>query len=428
MKNNVLIIAYYFPPVGGGGVQRTTKFVKYLPEFGWEPVVLTVREEVYKKAGRAIDVTLLDDISPNVHIVRTNSIDLARVSSRIKTQNESKMFWMNFKSLLNKSSGLFINPDAQMLWIPVAVREGLKIIKKYNIGVIYSTGNPWSDHITGMILRRITGIPFVVDYRDPWNVKPYVPYSSKMRKSIQFFLETMVMKSADQVIFATKGMKRDYREVFANGRFEVIRNGFDASDFTYVKPKKFPEFTFLYAGNIPGYFKRPSGLIYAMAKWLEEHPELRERIMINFLGKKDERMELIVKENHLLDVVYFRGYKSHKESIAFQLGADVLFLALEEDIGKTAIPGKLFEYLACGKPILALVPRKGKAADILRKEGREEFIVSPGNVEAIKNAIATLYEKHRKACFPHHSVKHLEDYTRKKATEKLSKIFFKLKR
>lgn len=427
MAKRVLIIAYYFPPVGGGGVQRTAKFVKYLPEFGWKPVVLTVKEEVYKRTNRSIDVTLLEDIPKEVYVSRTNSIDLGSISSTVKAKTKSSVAKLSFKSLLNEIGGLLINPDAQMFWIPVAVRKGLKLINEKKIDVIFSTANPWSDHIVGLILRRITGLPWIADYRDAWNLNPCTTHTSRIRKNIQFLLEKKVIKSANRIIFTSDGTKDDYKRVFGNSKFVTIRNAFDPDDFLLAKPKKFPKFTFLYAGNIPGYFKRPSSFIYVLSNLLKKYPHVRQEIMINFLGKKDEKIKSIAEENNLLDIINFLGYKSHKESIAFQLGADVLFLTLDDDIGETAIPGKLFEYLASGKPILALIPPSGKTADILRKEGRGEYIVSPRDVESIENRIMALHTKYKNGCLPIYPVENLQAYTRKNATKKLSRLLVDLK-
>ncbi len=426
MKQKVLIIAYYFPPMGGGGVQRTTKFVKYLPELGWEPVVLTVREKIYRKTNRILDVTLFKDIPNDVRVIRTDCIDLTNTSKTVKADIESGSPKLSIKSLINKIGGLVINPDSQMPWIPFAVTEGIKLIKKHKIDVIYSTANPWSDHIIGAILKKITGLPWVADYRDAWNLNPYLVHASRIRKNIQLFLETKVIEYAHQVIFATEEMKKDYIRVFGDCKFETIRNGFDPDDFKSVRPKKFSKFTILYSGNIWS-FTRPSFFILAISNWLKRYPQARREIIVKFLGRIDVATKSLIDKERLEDVMHLEGHSTHAESIALLLGASVLLLTIDEG-GESILTGKIFEYLAAGKPILALVPPSGMAADLLKNEGREEYIVSPKDVASIEDKIMSLYTKYKNRCLPIYPVDNLQAYTRRKATEKLSKLLNSLKR
>jgi len=421
----VLIIAYYFPPMGGGGVQRTAKFVKYLPVFGWEPVVLTVREEIYKKTKRIVDPTLLNDLPSNICIVRTNSIDLGRISSELKPQKEVKTFQKSIKSLINKIGGLFINPDAQMLWIPIAVKEGLKLIKRFSIDVIYSTGNPWSDHIAGFILKKITGLPWIADFRDPWNLNQYIVQSSRMRKKIQIVLETKVVNCADRVIFTTEKTMEHYKKEFKDSKFVTIRNAFDPSDFVSIQPKKFPKFSLLYAGNMQSY-RGPCNFIKALTECFKEYPQAKQEIMVNILGQINTEAKRLIEKNGLQDSVNLIGHVSHNENIAYLLGADVL-LSIVNHGGELIIPGKIFEYLASGKPVLALIPGSGSAAEILKKEGRGEYIVDPRNVIEIKSQIMNLYTLYKTDSLPRYPTDNLQAYTRKEATAKLSKLLDKVK-
>lgn len=426
MAKKVLIIAYYFPPVGGGGVQRTLKFVKYLPDIGWQPIILTVHEKVYRKTNRVLDKTLLKDIPEEVRVVRTDPIDLGKISKMIKAPIESNSSKPSIKSLINKIAGLVIVPDSQMPWIPIAANEGMRLIKKHKIEVIYSTVNPWSDHIIGAVIKRLTGLPWVADYRDAWNLNPYLVHSSKARKEIQLFLEKQVIKLADKVIFTTEGTKKDYNRMFGNGKFVTIQNGFDTDDFISIKPKKFLKFTILYSGSIWPY-RRPYYFISAISSWIKKYPEIRKDIMINFLGILDEETKSFIRKKNLEDIVSLTGYLSHKESISLLLGADVLLLTINGG-GESILTGKIFEYLASGKPILALIPPLGVAADLLIKEGRGEFIVEPRDVESIENKIMSLYIKYKNGCLPIYPIDNLEVYTRREATKKLSLLFNTLKR
>ncbi|MCK4576136.1 glycosyltransferase [candidate division WOR-3 bacterium] len=425
MTKKVLIIAYYFPPVGEGGVQRTAKFVKYLPELEWEPVVLTVKERIYRKTNRVIDVSLLKEIPKSVHVIRTKCIDLANISKRVKADSVSNSSNVSLKMLMNKIGGLLINPDAQMFWIPIATTVGLKLINQHKIDIIYSTGNPWSDHIIGAILNIVTRLPWVVDYRDPWNLNPYLTHSSKIRENLQLFLEASVIKHANKVIFTTERTKKDYERVFGDGKFVIIRNSFDPLDFESVKPKRFQKFTIVYSGSMQHY-RGPYYFISGLWNWLKRCPQARQELQINILGKINEEAKTLIDKLGLQDVMNLIGYVSHKESIAYLLGADVL-LSIVDVGGETIIPGKIFEYFASGKPILALIPPSGSAACILRKEGREKYIVSPRDVESIEDRLNSLYSKYKKGCLPIYPVDNLQLYTRKRACENLSELFNNLK-
>lgn len=420
-KEKVLIIAYYFPPMGGGGVQRTAKFAKYLAELGWEPIILTVHDAIYSKTNRPLDYTLLDDIPQNVKIARTNAIDLGRMSSSIKSAKTKKP---TIKSFINKIGGLLINPDAQMLWIPVAINRALNLVRKFDINIIYTTANPWSDHIIGLMLKHITGLPWIADYRDPWNINPYQPHTSKIRQHIQLYLETQVIKTADKVVFATGGMQNDYHKFFRCEKFVTIRNGYDPDDFISIKPITSSKFNILYSGSI-WHYRRPTYFFSAVSNWLKRYPQVKDDFMITFLGKIDNKTKLFIEKENLLDIVNLPGYRSHRESISFLLGADVLLLNIDEG-GESILTGKIFEYFASGKPILALVPPSGIAAQCLKEEGRNINIVNPRDVQAIEKQLEILYNQYKKGSLSIYKTTNLKKYTRRHMTGKLSKLFSEL--
>lgn len=420
-KRKVLIIAYYFPPVGGGGVQRTAKFVKYLTHFGWEPIVLTVKTEVFKRTRRTIDNSLLDDIPSEIAIARTRSHDLANVSRSFRSHGRKKKKGSSPKEFLNKIGQLMVNPDAQMLWIPIAVATGLKLIRKHKIDLIYSTGNPWSDHIAGLCLKHLTGIPLIVDYRDPWNLSPFYSYSSKFRRKIQWFLESRVIGNASGAIFTTDIMRRDYTRAFGRGGFLTIRNGFDESDFSGVKRKKFDKFTIVYSGNMQPY-RGPFYFLKALSNWLEKNPKARGKIQVIVLGRENAEARDLLSSLNLGGIVKLVGYVSHQESISHVLGADAV-LSVVEFGGESIIPGKIYEYLASGKPILALVPLSGSAAGVLKKEKRDEFMVNPRDIIGVENKLNSLYRYFVTHKMPLYPTDNLCQYTRKHTAKELSEIF-----
>jgi glycosyltransferase involved in cell wall biosynthesis len=424
MEKSGLLISYYFPPVGGGGVQRTAKFVKYLHCFGWNPVVLTVQRNVYEKTGRVIDETLLVDIPEEVRIIRTKSLDLLRVSKSVK--RVGRRDWKSVaKMLINRIGGIFVNPDAQMLWIPIAVLAGLRAIREYGVRIIYSTANPWSSHIVGLILKRITGLPWIADYRDAWNLNPYTKLASSFRRSLQLLMERMVVAGADRIIFTAKGTQSDYEKFFGSGKMATIRNGFDPEDFTRVKPQSIEKFSILYSGSVWSY-RKLDYFVHALSQWLKSNPQARSDTVVNFMGIIDEDTISLIERVGLGSVCNTLGYLPHRKSISYLLGSDVLFITLDEG-GESVIPGKLYEYMASGSAILALLPLNGIAAKILREEERGDYLVSPRDIQGTMDKIALLYRQYKEGNLPKYPpVKNLASYTRKEATRQLNDIMCEL--
>jgi hypothetical protein len=174
----VLMVAYHYPPIGGGGVFRTLKFTKYLPQFGFRPYVLTVKNSMYTSK----DLTLVKEIPPEVRILKTFSFEhrLLRASR-----------------LLNIDPGWFFVPDVNVGWLPFSVRAGTKIIKQENIDVIYATAPIWTSLLIGCFLKKKTKKPLVVDFRDPWTINAHVEPPTRFHAKIENFLERKVLQLPD---------------------------------------------------------------------------------------------------------------------------------------------------------------------------------------------------------------------------------------
>lgn len=423
MRKRVLIIAYYFPPAGGGGVQRITKFVKYIHHFGWQPIVLTVRPTVYRNADLTLDSTLLEDVPQGTVVKRTKSVDFYRLAHRVKTTSKKKKLrFRRFKRIKEQIGDLLVNPDPHAFWIPIAVCEGIKLVKKFNIDLIFSTAGPWSDHLVGTLLHMLTRKPFIADYRDGWTVTPYHYYSTTLRKKMHFFLEKKVIQKADKVVVVTEGMKDAYTSVFSkySHKFVLIRNGYDPDDFRYARVEPQQRLTFTYCGNIYSY-RCPTNFLKALSNCFDKNPNVREKIQVNFIGCVDEETETLVEKLGLKDQIDVKGYVDHKKSISFLLSSDVLLLIIDE-AGKSILTGKIFEYLAAGKPILAMIPPEGEAAVLLRKEKRDEYVVSVENVDAIQKVIEDIYKKYLKNKLICRHSDTLHHYSRVEETAKLSAV------
>ena len=233
---DVLFISYLFPPVAGGGVQRSSKFVKYLPQFGWKPIVLTVREpyDFY------CDDEMMQDVSGKCVIIRTFSIEPMKLvrkflkkRSRRKVQSESSGT-LTQKTLkpgfLVKLKTYLLFPDNEIMWLPFAVWKGMRVIRKNKPALIYSTASPFTDHLIALLLTKFSGLPWVADFRDLWVDRPNFP-KNKWRLFIDRKFEKMVIENADHVVTATSLLAERFNQLYPAEKYTSITNGFDEDDF-----------------------------------------------------------------------------------------------------------------------------------------------------------------------------------------------------
>jgi glycosyltransferase involved in cell wall biosynthesis len=374
--HNILMISYYFPPQGGAGVQRSLKFVKFLPQYGWQPVVLTVREDT----GTLIDTTLTKDIPFQTKVYRTNAVLLPKFLPW-KIRN-----WI--------SRWLFI-VDEQIGWFPVAVNDAYDIIRLNNIEVIYTTSKPYTSHLIGNRLKFKTGLPWVADFRDPWQGNFATIYPTSLHKKWNSELEHRVIRTADAVTVVSPPMQQSLVERYPEldkDKIHTIPNGYDLDDFNGVIPSsKNPKiFTIVYSGSFYAHSLTPNnflqGLKYALINGLIP----RDVIQIFFIGNIGKLAQQQIDEMNLRSIVKSVGYVSHRDSISYLLSADVLLLIIGNISGSEAIyTGKIFEYLAAEKPILALAGH-GAAADLI-ETSQAGVVVPPDDINLITQQIYRFY-------------------------------------
>jgi glycosyltransferase involved in cell wall biosynthesis len=402
MMKKVLVIAYHYPPLGGGGVFRTLKFTKYLPQFGFKPYVLTVKNAMY----HIRDPSLLEDIHPEVRVIRTFSW-------------EHKLFAMPFYRLRTTPKWIFI-PEINIGWLPFAVYRGKKLIEEEGIDIIYATAPVYTSLLIGYLIKRKTGKPLVIDFRDPWTDNPFAKYPTKLHERIEKKMEEKIVTSADYVIVVDDPMKNSFIKKYplTKSKIEVITNGFDPGDFKNLKIyKQTNKFRITYTGSLYGMHTANSFLI-ALKKLTEEKAHLREELEVMFIGNYGRETALLVKKFGLEDVVKLVRYMSHSECIEIMLNSDTLLLLITED---WALTGKLFEYLASRRPILAIAPEKGVAANIIRSI-EAGMVVPPDNIELIKEAIFNFYEMWKQGKLVT-TTGDITKYDRVFLTQRLAKIF-----
>lgn len=413
----VLVIAYYFPPLGGSGVQRVLKFVKYLPHFGWQPTVLTIGPTAYY----AKDESLLKEIeSPDIRIIRTNSLDPNAAAH--KKHDVVKMPKEGTRKIFGFLSDLLFIPDNKIGWKRKALKAASELLKKEKFDVIFATSPPVTNFLIGKELKKRFKVPLVVDYRDSWLSYPFKYFPTPLHKYIHYRLERSVLRASDMVVTTSRRTKEEIllRHKFLTHKdISIIPHGFDPEDLQVPSEDVLPHIdkmriTFsgmFYANITPVYF------LQALAKMFKEHVQLRGRIEACFVGLFRTEFINYVNQLGLQNAVNILGYLEHRESVKYLLASDVLWVMMQDD---HTTPGKIFEYIGTGKKILGCVPKGYMRAVIEEANG---VCVDPANVTLIADMIVQLYGQHEKKQLHGARPEVIEKYDRVKLTGELAKIF-----
>ncbi len=414
----VLVIAYYFPPMGLSGVQRTAKFVKYLPQYGWHPTVLTVDTVGYY----AMDPSLLAELeSPDIRIIRTPAAGPGKFLIRKETV---KLPSERVRKALSRVSDTFFIPDNKVGWKRKAVQKALSLHNETPFDLIFSTAPPFTDFLIGMEVKAAIGIPLVIDYRDPWAGYPFRFNATPLHRKRHSVLERRALKASSHVVVTNRRVKElligKYRFLTYHD-IDIISQGFDPADFNGLAdsspvPRTPGVMRITYAGvfwedRVPEYFLR------ALEQLFHEYPHVRGRIEALFVGNFRAENMKTVERLGLQDAVKVAGYVPHRECVQYLRDSDVLWMIAGDDMGS---PGKAYEYIGARKPILACVPEGFLKAAILEAGGTA---VPPDDVAAIKNAIRELYGKFERRELNGPSPDVVDRYNRVTLTASLVKVF-----
>jgi len=355
---------------------RTLKFTRYLAEFGWNPAVVTVDPKHYDTC----DERLNQQIPSDVQVVRTPAI------------NTKKAF--SIKGRYLKACAI---PDRFIGWLPYAVSAGRKLIREWEPNAIYSTSPIATSHMVAWTLKRMTGLPWVADFRDPWTEPELEQNPRAPLFRLESHLERQVLKVADRLIFTTAPL-RDYVLAHANtdlaDKAVVIPNGYDEDDFAEL-PRILPERSpvlLTHTGLVDENYRSPVPLLRCIASLCDVGHVRRDGIRIQFVGGgayvRSEAFRKLVSELALDEVVIVRDRVKYTESLELQLRSHVLVLLQCGDDTRTLIPAKAFEYLRVGRPVLALVPDSATSA--LLNETGGATVVDPADEGAIRTALLAL--------------------------------------
>lgn len=384
MSKKVLIFTYYFPPAGGVAVQRFLKFSKFLPEFGWEPIIVTVANGSYPY----YDESLLKEISPSLKVYRTKTFEPFEFYNLLKGKKGKAMPVVSVGSHQNKSffqkiseyiRANFFVPDARMGWVSYAVKQAEEILKNEKVDAIITTGPPHSTHLIGLELKEKFGVKWIADFRDPWtgifynNILPRTASTKQKDKA----LETKVLETADLVTVISPGMKKEFES--RAKKIEVVMNGFDEEDFTNAG-RNAEVFTIRYVGNLMA-----SQNVEIFWKAIRELRIANYELRIEFIGRVDDAVKNSIAENGLNDCVSYLDFVDHKKAVQLMQEASMLLFVIP-DVKDNALilTGKLFEYLASKAEMISFGPSDGNAAEILKQTGRKKMIDFKDDVEAKK--------------------------------------------
>ena len=417
-RRRVLVIAYYFPPMGLSGVQRTAKFVKYLPAFGWHPTVLTVEPTGYL----ARDESLLEELDQSaVTIVRTPAAGPGRVFAN---REVVKLPGERTRKLLSRVSDTVFFPDNKIGWKRRAVARALELHGETPFDLIFTTAPPFTDFLIGAEVKEAIGKPLVFDYRDPWVDYPFRFYLTPFHRMRHSYLEKNALRASSHVVTTSRRVKELLINRYPFLSFhdvDIISQGFDPADFPGVpgRPRAARaggKMKIAYAGvfwedRIPDHF------LQALHDLFQERPKLRGRIEAEFVGTFREENHRLVSKLGLQDAVVVKEYLPHKDCVEVLRSADVLWAVSGDDLGT---PGKLYEYIGARKPILALLP-DGFLRQTVEEAGGT--VVPPTDVPAIKAALANLFDRFEKHALQTPDEGVVRKYDRKVLTGNLVKLF-----
>ena len=417
MGGRVLVVTYFFPPAGGVGVQRTLKYVTYLPRWGWEPVVVAPADPAFPVR----DASLLATLAPELEVYRTASLEPGRlpsIAARLLSRRHQRgsgavVVDLTASSaqgslslrLLRKASVLWnriwavlLFPDGVIAWLPFAVRSGLMAHRRRPVDVIYSSAAPISTHLAAGLIKRYTGRPWVADFRDPWIGNPFAAPLSRPKRWMQRRMERWIVERADRVIVAVDLMRVQLAERYPDlaDKFVHIPNGYDRSDLIGIEPAPPPRpggFHLLYAGSL----YRPKELeafLLGVERLLARRPDLRQRLKVDFVGRVNDANAKAAAEfdtpERLGGIIGFEGFMPRPKALARMAGADALLQLMPDIAGaEIFVGGKLTEYLAFDRPILAVMPRgEGRAL----VEGLPTGIVADVEPASVADALERLLD------------------------------------
>ena len=415
----VLILAYYFPPMGLGGVQRPLKFSKYLPQFGWRPIVATVKDVSYYSQ----DTTLLEELPEEVVVSRSGSLDPLRLAYCLGKRN---IAIGGPRSKGKSFARLILFPDNQIGWVPFAVTRALRLIRKYPVDAILTTSPPASSHLAGYLIHRLTGLPWVIDFRDAWTGGEFDQAPSNAHRWLACTLQQHFIHRATHVIAVSQDIVDGLTDTLPGAPpVTVIPNGYDSADFAFpVGRAPANKFILTYCGALNA-ARNPEPLFQALHRMTAQQADLADLLEVRLIGEDlGLSVETLIRKYKIQHLVTHFGYLTHEKAVTQILAANalVMFITSESHLVKGVPTGKIYEYLASGKPILAIAP-DGTASDLIKRYDRGQT-VPPNDVQQIALVLETWIKQYEAGDLPEYPVddEAIRPFSRFQLTDQLAQI------
>lgn len=371
----VLIITYYWPPSGGAGVQRWLKMSKFFHQFGIEPIIITVDEK--KASYPVIDNSLTAQIPENIRVYRTNTFEPLNIYKNLKKNKEIPQ--PGFANEVNPTfiqkvvrfiRGNFFIPDARVGWNKYAYKQCVDIINTENISAIITNSTPHSTHLVGLKLKNKFNLPWIADFRDPWTDILYykMMYHTKIASYIDKRFERKVIETADYITGVSSSLLEllsDKLKIRNNEKFILVPNGFNPEDFSSESNPPKDVFTIAYTGTLSSDYKLET-FVQSLKQILKTNPTIS--IKVNMLGKIDDGVRQIFKNENIEHILEIRDFAPQKEAIQLLKDGTCILLVIYPTLRNEGLLGtKLFEYLASQKPIICIGPVNGDASKIINE-------------------------------------------------------------
>lgn len=397
----LLVVAHDFPPYRTSGVYRVTGLTKYLSGMGWTLSVLAADTPDCDQ-----DADLLHRVPRELEVVRT----IAPHATKWETPTAKTLKKLGAlgpvqpgrpqgtrDTLLRRGANLFRScfyfPDEMVAWVPFAFAKGIRMHRRHPFSVIYSSGPPRSSALVGFLLRFALGIPWVLEFRDPWylSARPF-------RRRFEAMLHGFLLKHADAVVVVTEEHAFDLKNTWKvpTEKLHLIRNGFDEDDFTperedYKSALPKGHFHISHMGTI---YEGNSGNFFAALRDLTiERPDIVSQLLVNIIGYPDQQVLRLASDARLKDLIHIQGLVSHEKALNIMRASHGLLLFWAGSrYSRMAVAGKTYEYLRVGRPIIAIA-REGGLKQLIQ-EGKAGCVVHPDDTAGIKRALIQLFDQH----------------------------------
>lgn len=430
----ILIITYYWPPLGGSGVQRWLKFVKYLPQFGWKPYVFTPENPAYGVK----DESLLNDIPPEAEIIRFPIWEPYGAASKFSGVFGGGKDALNTKGFVpvNKNTsekiiswirGNIFIPDTRVFWVRPSVRFLDNYLKKNKIHTIATTGPPHSMHLIGKGLKQKNpNLRWIADFRDPWSQWGFLDsvMAGRFARKIHEKLESEVLKTADELIIVTPFYQRQL-EKLSGRNINLITNGFDEADFKEIEIKKTEKFIIRHVGYVTDKLD-PRPFFAVMEKLLAENKTLSEVVQLDFVGEVHPLIRKYIRDSGLLSEITSFTLTVPRNQLNSIYGRSALLLLIlcgYKD-AEGYLTGKIFEYLATGLPVLGVGPENGDAGKLLKKSGVGKMF-NARDIDGMRQFILDKYLYWQHSSSPKIEKADVQEFSRRNLTRKLVDILEK---